>query len=272
MVSCSDCSAPRREATSSETDPRAAPLRPAEPLATTRANAPRRPALDPAAIHCIQPDLEIPASAECAEGRPYPECRWQLPRAEFFEVWRNTSHDHRWARPGLVSLVLAAAFEYHRRWPGEHVTVGDLDAAGPRHQTHDRGIDVDLYLEHAMMASNIGRGRYPDNYDWRPADEVAALRARVLDFAKILATCSGGNMRIYYNDEEVIGPLLRWYEERGWTSSVGPPMLHHNDLHRFHFHVRIAEDAAPLPSAPLNELIELGPPQTPLAPAIPRRR
>ncbi|WP_157069917.1 penicillin-insensitive murein endopeptidase [Sandaracinus amylolyticus] len=202
---------------------------------------------------CLRPALEYPRDPACDEGAPYPRCRWQLPTGResggLWRTWRNTTDDHRWARPGLVSLIAATAAEYQRRWPGEVVTVGDLDAAGPRHQTHDRGVDVDLYLEHAMIAQNIGGGRYPDNYAQRSAREVELLRARVIDLAKILATCSGGRLRIYYNDPDLVRDFRAWFEGRGMTSDVGPPMLMHNPLHRFHFHMTVAEDLAVVPAA-----------------------
>jgi len=199
---------------------------------------------------CRRPAIEIPRSEGCDDGRPYPHCRWYLPDPEGdeYEIWRNTIDDHRWARPGLVSLVLTAAAEYRRRWPGEHLTIGDLDAPGPRHQTHDRGVDVDLYLTEAMIARNEGGGRYPDNYEHRSRREVRSLRARVMDLAKILATCADGQIRIYYNDPDLIRPFRAWFEERGYESSVGRPMRMHNDLHRFHFHLTIPEEMEPLPT------------------------
>jgi hypothetical protein len=202
---------------------------------------------------CLQPALAIPRDPGCERGEPYPRCRWQIPHADassgLYRIWRNTTPEHRWARPGLVSLVLASAREYAARWPGERMTIGDLDAAGPRHQTHDRGVDVDIYLEHAMIARNDGGRRYPDNYAGRPASEVALLRARVLDLARILATCSRGRLRIYYNDPEIVGAFVAWFSERGLISDFGSPMRMHNALHRFHFHVTVAEDLAPLPLA-----------------------
>lgn len=204
---------------------------------------------------CLQPRLpiEIPRDPACDEGAGYPRCRWKLPTGTesggLWRTWRNTTDEHRWARPGLVSLVMAAAAEYQRRWPGEVVTIGDLDAAGPRHQTHDRGVDVDLYLEHAMIAQNIGGGRYPDNYANRPERVVRLLRARVLDLAKILAACSGGQLRIYYNDPELVRDFRAWFDARGLQSHVGRPMQQHNPLHRFHFHMTVAEEIQPLPLA-----------------------
>lgn len=170
-----------------------------------------------------------------------------------YKIWRNTTPEHRWGRAGLVSLLLASAAEHRRRWPGERVTIGDLDAPGPRHTTHDAGHDVDLYLEHAMMARNEHGGRYPDNYAGRPAEEVAGLRARVMDLAKMLATCARGEVRIYYNDPEIITPFRAWFEARGLRSSVGEPMVAHNELHRFHFHLTVADSLEPLPVEPAVE-------------------
>jgi hypothetical protein len=208
---------------------------------------------------CALPAIDVARDPRCASGEPYPRCRWQLPddtaASGLYVVWRNTTPEHRWARPGLVTLVLAAAREYQARWPGEHLTVGDLDAAGPRHQTHDRGVDVDLYLEHAMLDVNAGGRDYVDNYASRSADEVEGLRDRVMDLARILATCSRGRLRIYYNDPEIVTPFVAWFAESGFVSDVGPAMMMHNRLHRFHFHMTVPEDLPPLgePSSPPGE-------------------
>jgi hypothetical protein len=199
---------------------------------------------------CTVPDLSVLRDPRCDAGEPYPACRWQLPNDDaahgLYVVWRNTTPEHRWARPGLVTLVLAAAHEYQARWPGEHLTIGDLDAAGPRHQTHDRGVDVDLYLEHAMLDVNEGPHAYVENYVGRSDDEVRGLRDRVMDLARILATCARGRLRIYYNDPEIVTPFVAWFAEHGFVSDVGPAMMMHNRLHRFHFHMTVPEDLAPL--------------------------
>ncbi len=198
---------------------------------------------------CRPFEVEVPAADGCARGEGYPACRWQLPdppEGAPYVVWRNTTPEHRWARPGLVSLVLASAADYARRWPGERLVVGDLDAPGPRHQTHDRGVDVDLYLVDAMMTRNEGRGRYVNNYEHRSRSEVRRLRERVMDLARILAVCAGGEIRIYYNDPEIVRPFREWFEARGLRSSVGPPMRPHNRLHEFHFHLTVADELAPL--------------------------
>lgn len=202
---------------------------------------------------CEMPDVSVPEQPGCAAGEPYPSCRWQLPEEEVaggvYRIWRNTTPEHRWAQPGLVSLVMAVARDHAYRWPGELLTIGDLDAAGPRHQTHDAGHDVDMYLENALMETNIGGGHYIDTYAGRPTRIVRMLRARVLDLAKNLATCAHGQLRIYYNDPEIITPFLAWFGDRGLTSSVGPAMVEHNRLHRFHFHMTVADGMEPLPRA-----------------------
>ena len=200
---------------------------------------------------CLTPRIEIPREPGCDTGAAYPACRWQVPGArgagDFFRIWRNTTPEHRWGQPGLTSLVLGAAREYAARWPGEIMTIGDLDAAGVRHQTHDAGHDVDLYLEHAMIDTNIGGGHQIPTYAGVPARIVRLLRAQVMDLARILATCAHGRVRIYYNDPELIPPFLAWFAEHGMVSDVGPAMLEHNRLHRFHFHVTIADGMDPLP-------------------------
>ncbi|MFN7700577.1 MAG: hypothetical protein ACK6CU_28915 [Deltaproteobacteria bacterium] len=202
---------------------------------------------------CLVPRLAIAREEACERGASYPECRWQLPdetaSGGLYAIWRNTTPEHRWARPALVSLVLAAAREYAMRWPGERVTVGDLDAAGPRHQTHRDGVDVDLYLEHAMADRNEpGRPRI-DNYHGLSRRAVRLHRARVLDLAKILAHCGGGRVRIYYADRDVVDAFRVWFAASGLVSDVSSQAMQmHNDLHRFHFHLTVARDLSVLPS------------------------
>ena len=98
-----------------------------------------------------------------------------------------------------------------------------------------------------MIARNEGHGVYVDNYEGRSAEEVAGLRARVFDYARILALCAGGEVRIYYNDAVVEEAFLAWFDAEGLESSVGPAMTAHNRLHRFHFHLTVPLDLAPLP-------------------------
>ncbi len=58
---------------------------------------------------CLVPRLPIVRDAACDRGEPYPACRWQLPDEEasggLHRIWRNTTPEHRWARPALVSVV-----------------------------------------------------------------------------------------------------------------------------------------------------------------------
>lgn len=199
---------------------------------------------------CRAPVVQVPATEGCATGASYPECRWRMPEparaGHAFDRWRNTRRKHWWGSPALVTVVLGAAEAYARRFPGERIVVGDLDAPGPRHETHDRGVDVDLYLPGVMEASNVGARTYPSNYRDRPHLLVRMRRARVEALARILAACTGGNLRIYYNDPPLADRFGRWFERRGFRSSFGTPMQAHNALHRFHFHVTIGDDHPPL--------------------------
>jgi hypothetical protein len=206
---------------------------------------------------CEMPKVMVRRSRGCDLGLPYPSCRWRLPAprtaGHLYQVWRNTDDDHLWGRPALVSLALVAAVEYGRLYPGESLAIGDLDAPGPRHETHDDGVDVDLYLPGMMVADNAGAGEYPDNYEHLTPLQRRMLRARVEELARILATCTDGRVRIFYNDPPVNARFRRWYEARGYESPFGPPMQEHNDLHRFHFHVTIPRDMEPLPVAAEDE-------------------
>ncbi len=200
------------------------------------------------AYECRVPDVPIVKAPGCRSGGDYPRCRWQLPlpRASggLYAMWRNTTEDRWWGRPGLVGVLLAAAREFERLHPDQILDIGDLDAAGPRHATHDRGVDVDIYLRGAMVTENEGAGALPWNYRDADPKHIEALRWRVEELARILATCTNGDLRIYYNDPIVERRFLAWYREQGYESSFGAPMLAHNELHQFHFHVTVADDAA----------------------------
>jgi hypothetical protein len=182
---------------------------------------------------------------------PYPACKWRIPHPavgrHLYSRWHNTSFEQWWGRPELISLVLAVAADYARLYPGEPLVVGDLDAPGPRHVTHDRGRDVDLYLPGAMAMGHPDDREYHDNYAERSDLTVRMLRGRVQDLARIVATCARGKVRIYYNDSVVERRFLSWFDEEGFETPFGEAMQRHNELHWFHFHVTIAEDLALLP-------------------------
>lgn len=203
----------------------------------------------PAVPVCRPPRARVEASEGCTLGEPYPECRWRMPapeRSGFVHTrWRNTTLEHWWGRPALVSTVLAVARGYADRFGGERLVVGDLDAPGPRHETHDRGVDVDLYLPGVMRTDNDGLARYPSNYRDRPHLLVTMRRARVRVLARLLASCAGGGVRIYYNDPPVEEDFNRWFLRQGFQSPFGEPMQAHNALHEFHFHVTIHEGLQP---------------------------
>lgn len=158
-----------------------------------------------------------------------------------------------YGRPALVGLALATAREMHALHPEQVFAIGDLDAIGPRHQTHDNGVDIDVYLPGALMTENAGGGRYPSNHEGKTAEEIDELRRKVEDLARILAYCTEGRLRIYYNDPVVLERFHAWYDERGYESPFGRPMQSHNRLHDFHFHITIAEDMEPLELLPYSE-------------------
>ena len=205
---------------------------------------------------CLVPGGEIDRTAACDRGEGYPACRWRLPAPQEggtpYGIWKLTTPDHRWGRPALVALVLAAAREMAILRPGTGLVVGDLDAPGDRHATHASGVDVDLYLPGLMARDNAGGGSHPDNYEGLGEGAVAAKREAVLDLAEVLASCAGGRLRIFYNDPVVVGAFASWFEAAGMVSPFGEPMKAHNDLHLFHFHVTIADDLTVLPSEPAD--------------------
>lgn len=227
-----------------------------ESPATDVAVAPAAPARH--GFACRVPPIPIPRPRECVRGEGYPACKWQMPAAPLsdgrYRRWRNTIVEHWWGRPSLVTFILASMAEFDRLHPDQVVAVGDLDAPGPRHQTHDRGVDVDLYVLGALLTENAGGGRYPSNYEGKSEAEVEALRVRVLDLAKVLAACANGAVRIYYNDEVVLERFHAWYDAQGFAPNpFGRPMQRHNALHDFHFHVTIPEDLPVHAMDPLPE-------------------
>ncbi len=214
------------------------------------------------------PAVPIARPNACARNEEYPRCKWRMPNpasvadGSLFTRWRNTVVEHWWGRPTLVGVVLATASAFRKREPDQPLVVGDLDAPGPRHQTHKSGVDVDLYLPGAMLKENVGGGRYEENYGRNSSTEDAILKQRVLILAQTLARCTDGQLRIYYNDETVRASFLEWFAEEGYQSPFGDPMQTHNELHDFHFHVTIGEALEPLKRAP--------PPQPDPIAAIPK--
>ncbi|MEM6956108.1 MAG: hypothetical protein AAF645_10480 [Myxococcota bacterium] len=209
-------------------------------------------------FQCVVPPIPIPRPRACERGRGYPRCKWQMPHATLsggrYRRWRNTIMEHWWGRPELVAFVLASMDAFEQRYPDQVVAVGDLDAPGPRHTTHDRGVDVDLYLLGALMTENAGAGSYPGNYEGKSEEEVEELRQRVETMARILAQCSDGKIRIYYNDDVVLERFHAWYDAQGFEPNpFGRPMQRHNRLHEFHFHVSIDDSQRMLPMTELPE-------------------
>jgi len=237
----------------SEAQPMVEPVEP--PEAEHEAEDEAEPAPPP--YSCVTPAIPIPRPRECVRGHGYPRCKWQMPHATLsdgrYRRWRNTIMEHWWARPALVATVLAVADAFEQEFPDQVLAIGDLDAPGPRHTTHDRGVDVDIYMLGAMMVENAGRGRYPNNYEGKSEEEVEDLRQRVETLARIFATCTNGQLRIYYNDEVVLERFLAWYEEQGFPESeeFEAPMRKHNRLHEFHFHITVPEEL------PMPEMAEL---------------
>lgn len=213
---------------------------------------------EPTRAACVVPAIPIPRPRECVRGRGYPACKWQMPHATLsdgrYRRWRNTIMEHWWGRPALVSFVMAAADRYRLRFPDQVLAVGDLDAPGPRHQTHDNGVDVDIYLPGAMLVENAGGGRYPSNHEGKSPAEIEETRQRVEGLARVLAECAEGAVRIYYNDDVVLERFHQWYDAQGFPPNpFGRPMQKHNSLHDFHFHISIPEDLPVLERAPLDE-------------------
>ncbi|MCA9536318.1 MAG: penicillin-insensitive murein endopeptidase [Myxococcales bacterium] len=201
-------------------------------------------------IDCRIPPMAIARPAACAAGAEYPECKWGMPDTDaaggLYTRWRNTIDEHTWGRPALVGVLLATSYAFRQRFPNQELLIGDLDAPGPRHVTHKTGVDVDLYLPNTLMVENLGARRYRPNYRTMSNVNIEHARHRVEALARILAVCTEGRLRIYYNDTVVRDRFHAWFDARGYVTPFGRPMQRHNPLHDFHFHVTIAEDT-PLP-------------------------
>lgn len=201
-------------------------------------------------IDCRVPPMPIARPAACAAGAVYPECKWAMPDTDqaggLYTRWRNTIDEHTWGRPALVGVLLATAYAFKARFPNQELLIGDLDAPGPRHVTHKTGVDTDLYLPNTLMVENLGARRYRPNYQTMSNVNIEHARHRVEALARILAVCTEGRIRIYYNDTLVRDRFHAWFDARGMTTPFGRPMQRHNPLHDFHFHISIAEDT-PMP-------------------------
>ncbi len=201
-------------------------------------------------IDCRVPPMPIARPAACANGAVYPECKWAMPDTEhaggLYTRWRNTIDEHTWGRPALVGVLLATAYAFKARFPNQELLIGDLDAPGPRHVTHKTGVDTDLYLPNTLLVENLGARRYRPNYQTMSNVNIEHARHRVEALARILAVCTEGRIRIYYNDTVVRDRFHAWFDARGLVTPFGRPMQRHNALHDFHFHISIGEDT-PMP-------------------------
>jgi hypothetical protein len=201
-------------------------------------------------IDCRVPPMPIARPAACAAGAVYPECKWAMPDTDeaggLYTRWRNTIDEHTWGRPALVGVLLATAYAFKARFPNQELLIGDLDAPGPRHVTHKTGVDNDLYLPNTLLVENLGARRYRPNYRTMSNVNIEHARHRVEALARILAVCTEGRIRIYYNDTTVRDRFHTWFDARGMTTPFGRPMQRHNPLHDFHFHISIGEDT-PMP-------------------------
>ena len=199
--------------------------------------------IQPAGYACPLPDLDIPETEACALGRPYPDCKWQVPKEAdaggLYKVWWRTPPEELWGRTALVRLVLSSIALFRTQHPDDELYVGDLDAPESSHMSHQEGIDADIYLLRWMEWIQVKDAKYEDNMAWRTPQSKALGRKKVLDLAKALAVCSSGKLQIFYNDPEVLTPFGAWFDASGYRSPLGPAMTAHNDTHHDHFHVRI---------------------------------
>lgn len=240
----------RDERSAEGATPHAAGGEPAGTPAATDTAEPGEPLAWDSEIVCRIPPMAIARPAACAAGASYPECKWAMPGTTdaqgLYTRWRNTIDEHTWGRPALVGVLLATAYAFRQRFPNQELLIGDLDAPGPRHMTHKTGVDVDLYLPNTLLVENLGARRYRPNYRTMSNVNIEHARHRVEALARILAVCTEGRVRIYYNDTVVRDRFHTWFDARGLVTPFGRPMQRHNPLHDFHFHVTIAEDT-PLP-------------------------
>jgi hypothetical protein len=140
-----------------------------------------------------------------------------------------------------VRLALGTARGYAAEHPDSPLEIGDLDAPALRHEGHNTGRDIDLYLPQTMM-SESRPGSVESNYGPLSPGQRALRRGRVASLARILAICAQGRLRIYYNDAEVRSSFLAWFRSVRLETPFGEPMRPHNPLHDFHFHVTVAHD------------------------------
>ena len=204
---------------------------------TVPATGDRRPVTS---AGCPSVPIDPPQSPACTEEKGYPACIWQMPTTasvdHIYRKWRNTQLKHWWGSPKLVQTIVNSIALYKTWHPNQDVRVGDLDAPGPRHRYHRKGVDVDLYLPGAMRIENHGARRYTNNHDGKNPTQVTELQQRVTDLARALTLCAGPDTRIFYNDPKVIEEFNEWHQAQGNKTSFEAPMKKHNKLHEFHFH------------------------------------
>jgi hypothetical protein len=138
----------------------------------------------------------------------------------------GTSVDDRCGSLSLVNLVYNVSVKWQAAYgaKGSRITVSDLNAAG--HQSHDRGVDVDIRTSD-LSAANVAR-----------AKNSASYRARSTQLANWFI--DGGAKLIFYNDPSVIESVNQYARSKGLTYNVMQPLSGHDD----HMHVRIGARTA----------------------------
>jgi penicillin-insensitive murein endopeptidase len=159
----------------------------------------------------------------------------------------------RWARPGLVALLLRAAETVDRRYPGSVLLVGDLSSRGggslPGHVSHRSGRDADVAFYYADARGNRVESarllpvrasgeassglRFDEARNWAlvevllsdPAARVQSIFVAAPVKLRLLA---------YARRHEVSEELFAHADAAMRQPTHGPP---HDD----HFHVRISE-------------------------------
>lgn len=159
----------------------------------------------------------------------------------------------RWARPGLVRLLVRAAESVERRYPGSVLLVGDLSSRDggslPGHRSHRSGRDADVAFYYSDARGNqVQSARLlPVRASGAAASGLRFDEARNWALVEVLLSDSAANVKSIF----VAATLKRRLLAYAGRTGIDADLLARADAamrqpargrpHDDHFHVRIAE-------------------------------
>jgi murein endopeptidase len=157
-------------------------------------------------------------------GSPY--LSYLIPYSSYYTLNENRGSPRyqQWGRKDLIEIIYYVAKEWSRRHPNEKFSVGDLDYP-PGHQTHECGIDVDIFSTHSLLLQRPNGSKNPQY-----------SRALTIELAELFFSTNAVTEILYNNanDGSVRNEVNKYIAANNLYGKMVPYPNHNN-----HFHLRI---------------------------------